>query len=36
MDARGITEAGLAEGAKRASLELLADWVQWSERTLVF
>ena len=36
MDARGITEAELAEGAKRSTLEQLADWTQWAEKTLVF
>jgi uncharacterized protein involved in oxidation of intracellular sulfur len=36
MDARGITDAELAEGAKRSTLEQLADWTQWAEKTLVF
>jgi uncharacterized protein involved in oxidation of intracellular sulfur len=36
MDARGITEAELAEGAKRSTLEQLADWTQWAEKTVVF
>jgi uncharacterized protein involved in oxidation of intracellular sulfur len=36
MDARGITDAELAEGAKRSTLEQLADWTQWAETTLVF
>jgi len=36
MDARGITEAELAEGARRGTLEELTDWTQWAERTLVF
>ncbi len=36
MDARGITEAELADGAKRSTLEQLADWTQWAEKTLVF
>ena len=36
MDARGITEAELAEGTKRSTLEQLADWTEWAERTLVF
>jgi uncharacterized protein involved in oxidation of intracellular sulfur len=35
MDARGITDAELAEGATRGTLEL-ADWTQWAEKTLVF
>ncbi len=36
MDARGIAESELAEGAKRSTLEELTDWQQWAERTLVF
>ena len=36
MDARGITEAELAEGAKRSTVEQLADWTQWAEKTVVF
>jgi uncharacterized protein involved in oxidation of intracellular sulfur len=36
MDARGITQEELAEGAHRSTLEALADWVQWADRTLVF
>jgi uncharacterized protein involved in oxidation of intracellular sulfur len=36
MDARGITDAELAEGAKRSTLEQLADWTQWAEKALVF
>ena len=36
LDARGITDAELAEGAKRSSLEQLADWTQWADKTLVF
>ncbi len=36
MDARGITEAELAEGARRGTLEQLTDWTRWAEKTLVF
>ena len=36
MDARGITEAELAENAKRSSLSQLTDWTMWADRTLVF
>ena len=36
MDARGIAEGDLAEGTKRSTLEQLADWTQWAEKTLVF
>lgn len=36
MDARGITDAELAEGTKRSTLDELTDWTQWAEGTLVF
>jgi len=36
MDARGIADGELAEGTKRSTLEQLADWTAWAERTLVF
>jgi uncharacterized protein involved in oxidation of intracellular sulfur len=36
MDARGITEAELANGTHRSTLEQLTDWTQWAERSLVF
>lgn len=36
MDARGIAESELAQGARRSSLEELADWNDWAERVLVF
>jgi uncharacterized protein involved in oxidation of intracellular sulfur len=36
MDARGITEAELAEGSHRSTLEQLTDWTQWADKTLVF
>jgi uncharacterized protein involved in oxidation of intracellular sulfur len=36
MDARGIREVELAEGARRSSLDELATWSQWAERVLVF
>ena len=36
MDARGITETELAEGAKRSSLSQLTDWTLWADKTLVF
>lgn len=36
MDARGITEAELAEGTHRSSLEQLADWTQWADKALVY
>lgn len=36
MDARGISDAELAERAKRSTLEQLTDWTQWAEKALVF
>lgn len=36
MDARGIADAELAEGAKRGSLSQLTDWAAWADKTMVF
>lgn len=36
MDARGIGEAELMQGARRSSLDELADWSVWASRVLVF
>jgi uncharacterized protein involved in oxidation of intracellular sulfur len=36
MDARGMKDAELLEGTKRSTLEVLADWVLWADRALVF
>lgn len=36
MDARGLEEAKLVEGARRSTLEELTDWALWAERTLTF
>lgn len=36
MDARGISDAELTETTHRSTLDELADWVQWADRTLVF
>ena len=36
IDARGIAESELAEGAKRSTLDQLTDWTSWAEKTLVF
>ena len=36
LDARGITDAELAEGVARSTLAALADWTQWAEKVLVF
>lgn len=36
MDARGIGDGELIEGARRGSMEELADWVEAADRLLVF
>ena len=36
LDARGIAETELLEGARRRTLAQLADWTAWAEKTLVF
>jgi uncharacterized protein involved in oxidation of intracellular sulfur len=36
MDARGIADAELAEGARRGSLSQLTDWAAWADKTMVF
>lgn len=36
MDARGIADTELAEGARRSTLAELADWTRWADKVLVF
>ena len=36
LDARGLGEELLVEGARRSSLEELADWTLWADKTLTF
>jgi uncharacterized protein involved in oxidation of intracellular sulfur len=36
MDARGIGEADLVEGAHRGTLDELTEWTAWADKTLVF
>jgi uncharacterized protein involved in oxidation of intracellular sulfur len=36
MDARGLQDTDLVEGARRSTLEQLADWTQWATQVLVF
>jgi uncharacterized protein involved in oxidation of intracellular sulfur len=36
MDARGITEAELAAGCRRSTLDELTDWTQAADQVLVF
>lgn len=36
MDARGIMDGELVEGAKRSTLEELTDWTRWADKVVVF
>lgn len=36
LDARGITDSLLIKGARRSTLEELADWTLWAERVVTF
>ena len=36
MDARGLADGELAEGAKRSTLAELADWTIWADKVLTF
>ena len=36
LDARGIAESDLAEGARRSTLADLAGWTAWADKVLVF
>ncbi len=36
MDARGIGDADLIEGARRGNMPLLAQWTDWADKVLVF
>ncbi len=36
LDARGIPDAMLVEGARRSSLDELTDWVVWADQTITF
>ncbi len=36
MDARGITDAELVDGARRSTLAEWAEWTQWADKVLVF
>jgi uncharacterized protein involved in oxidation of intracellular sulfur len=35
LDARGLSEEQLVEGARRSTLEELTDWTLWADKTLV-
>ena len=36
MDARGIADAELVQGARRSSLEELTDWTLWADRVMTY
>lgn len=36
LDARGLKEEQLLEGARRSTLEELTDWTLWADKTLTF
>ncbi len=36
MDARGIADDGLTEGARRSTLEELAEWTVWADKVVTF
>jgi uncharacterized protein involved in oxidation of intracellular sulfur len=36
MDARAIDETRIVEGARRSSLEELADWTLWADQAITF
>ncbi len=36
LDARGISEEMLTEGARRSSLEELTDWAIWADKVVTF
>lgn len=36
MDARGIADPELADGARKSTLAELASWTQWADKVMVF
>lgn len=36
MDARGMTDTELVDGARRSTLAEWAEWTQWADKVLVF
>jgi uncharacterized protein involved in oxidation of intracellular sulfur len=36
MDARGITDEMLTKGARRSTLDELAEWTAWAETVITF
>lgn len=36
LDARGLSEDQLIDGARRSTMNELTDWTQWADKTLTF
>ena len=36
LDARGLADDGLVEGAGRGNMDQLAEWTSWADKVLVF
>jgi len=36
MDARGMAEERLIDGAKRGTMDILTEWTVWADKVLVF
>lgn len=36
MDARGLTDGDLIEGARRSTLDELTDWTLWADQVITF
>ena len=36
LDARGIADADLVQGAGRGTMDILTEWTAWAEKVLVF
>lgn len=36
LEARGIAESELTEGASKSTLNALTDWTQWADKVIVF
>lgn len=36
LDARGLSQSQLVDGARRSTLEELTDWTLWAEKVLAF
>ncbi|OGS97679.1 MAG: hypothetical protein A3H31_02125 [Gallionellales bacterium RIFCSPLOWO2_02_FULL_57_47] len=36
LDARGIADADMIEGASRSTMDQLTEWTQWADKVIVF